>query len=120
MRRLAILLTLVALGVLAWMTLREGGWLGQVTEARVEAALTANGVPVEMAQCMAPRLTDQLTISQLTKLERLSPQDGEARIPASAMEALKRLERVDDPEAVRVLAATGTACGVSSLLDRLR
>ncbi|MDY7099181.1 MAG: hypothetical protein SXU28_13685 [Pseudomonadota bacterium] len=120
MRLLGILLAVAAIGGLGWLTFREGGWLNQVTEDRIETALVANGVPVKMAQCMAGRLTDQLSINQLRKLERLRPEEGESPIPLSTADALARLERVDDPEAVRALAITGTRCGIGNLLERLR
>ncbi len=120
MRLLALLLGMVLVAGLGWLTLREGGWLDQVTEQRVEDALLGNGMPAAMAQCMAPRLTEQLSIAQLRKLERLGPGEGETEIPGSVRLALERLERVDDPDAMRVLASAVTSCGVDSLLDRLR
>lgn len=119
MRLLSILVGIVLIAGLGWLTFREGGWLNQVTEDRVEDALLANGVPVGMAACMAPQLTERLSIAQLRKLERLGPAEGESGIPESAGEALERLNRVDDPEAVRALAVVGTRCGVNSLIGNI-
>lgn len=119
MRRFAILAILaLAIGLIAWLALRDGGWLQQSTEARVEEALLENGVPPEMAACMAPRLTDDLSPAQLRSLEALGPREGEARLPRSTREALERLRRVEDDAAVAALARAGTRCGVSNLLDR--
>ncbi|QUL36449.1 hypothetical protein [Erythrobacter sp. JK5] len=112
----AILIGIGLVGLLAWLVLRDGGLLNQVTEERVEDALLAKGVPVPMAACMAPQLTDRLSISQLRKLERLGPQEGESGLPASPGEALARLRRVDDDEAVKALAVVGARCGVDSLI----
>lgn len=113
-----VLLALLAAG--AYFALRDGGWLEQVTEDRVRAALMDNGVPEPMAVCMAEKMTDRLTISQLRKLEQLAPQAGENSIPASFAEASARLQRVDDPEAIRILTETGTTCGIGLIGDQLK
>ncbi|MEL6528616.1 MAG: hypothetical protein AAGK01_06020 [Pseudomonadota bacterium] len=114
-----ILVAIVLLAIGGWLVFRDGGLLNQVTEERVEDALIAKGVPVSMAACMAPKLTDRLSISQLRKLEQLGPEQGESRLPGSPGEALERLRRVDDPEAVEALAVVGTRCGVDSLLGNI-
>lgn len=115
MRTALILVAIVALVAGAWLVFRDGGFLEQVTEERVEQALLANGVPESLATCMAPRLTDRLSIEQLTKLERLAPEDGEDRVPLDPSKALERLERVDDPEAVKTLGSVAAGCGLDML-----
>lgn len=119
MRLLGILVAIALLFTLGWLTFRDGGWLNQVTEQQVEDALIVNGVPVTMAQCMAPQLTERLSISQLQKLERMAPEEGEGTLPSSPGAAMKRLRRVDDDEAVKALAVVGTRCGVDSLIGSL-
>ncbi|MEL7199114.1 MAG: hypothetical protein AAGL10_12440 [Pseudomonadota bacterium] len=119
MRWLTLLLIIIALAVGAWFVLRDGGLLEQVTEERVEQALLDNGVPEGLATCMAPRLTDRLTIVQLKKLERLAPEEGEERIPLSPGKALERLERVDDREAVETLGSVAAGCGLDMLKNLL-
>ncbi len=119
MKRLIIMLLVLAIGIGAYFVLRDDGLLEQVTETRVEQALLANGVPEDLATCMAPRMVDKLSINQLRKLERLAPEEGEGRLPTSPRQALARLNRVDDEEAVRVLVSTGTTCGLSSLRDSI-
>ncbi len=114
-----LLVAIVLLAVGGWLVFREGGLLNQVTEERVEDALIAKGVPVGMAECMAPKLTDRLSISQLRKLEKLGPEEGESSMPGSASQALERLRRVDDDEAVEALAVVGARCGVDSLIGNL-
>lgn len=117
MKRFLILILLVAaLGLGAWWLMREDGLVEQVTEARVESALLANGVPPELAECMAPKLTDRLSIAQLVRLERLAPEEGEEALPASGDEALERLRRVDDPQAVEALFVTAGRCGFELLI----
>ncbi len=117
MRRLVILLVVFAIGIGAWFLLRDDGLVEQVKEARVEQALIANGVPGELSGCMAERLVDKLSINQLLKLERLAPQDGEARIPQSLGGAMERLRRVDDNEAVEQLARAAGGCTIGSFLN---
>ncbi len=119
MKRIIVLLLVLASGVGTYFVLREDGLLEQVTEERVEQALLDNRVPASLASCMAPKMTDRLSISQLRKLELLAPEEGEGSLPTSPAEALARLRRVDDDEAVRVLVGTGTTCGLSSLRDTI-
>jgi hypothetical protein len=120
MRMLAIVLAIALIGVGVWLVTRDGGILQDVTEERVEGALLANGMPAPMAECMAAKLTDRLTIEQLQKLEMLGPQGGEARIPQSRSEAIDRLRRVDDSEAVAALVGTATSCGIELIGENFR
>jgi len=113
MRLLWILFAIVLVGVGVWVFTRDGGVLQTVTEERVEGALLANGMPLPMAECMAPRLTERLSIEQLQKLERLGPKSGETAIPHSRAEAIARLRRVEDSEAVSALIGTATSCGIA-------
>ncbi|MFW5633780.1 MAG: hypothetical protein ACOCYR_02690 [Erythrobacter sp.] len=117
-RLVAILLAIIVIAAGAWFVLREDGMLDAVTEARVERALTDNGMPAPMAECMAPRLVERLSAGQLRKLERLAPENGEGAVPRSIREALDRLERVDDPEAVEALATSAAGCGIELLRER--
>ncbi|MBD2842374.1 hypothetical protein [Erythrobacter rubeus] len=117
MRNIVILLVVFLIGIGAWFLLRDGGLIEQVTETRVEEALLANQVPAPMAACMAPRLVDRLSIDQLRKLERAAPQDGENTIPLSTGEAMARLRRVDDREALEAVVTVAGGCGFELLLQ---
>ncbi|MBV7259462.1 hypothetical protein KCG46_07740 [Erythrobacter sp. WH158] len=119
MRLTVILLAIVLIAVGAWFTFRDGGWLNQVTEDRVEDALIINGVPLPIAECMAPKLTERLSIGQLRSLEKLAPAEGEESVPTSLSGALDRLNRIEDAEAVKQLAVVGARCGSESLLRGL-
>lgn len=113
-------LLLVAAGIVGgYFLFSDDGVVEQVTAARVETALLDNGFPQPMAGCMAPRLADKLTVGQSLKLERLAPEDGESRIPLSTGEAMARLRRVDDREAVETLVTVGGGCGFDQMLERL-
>lgn len=115
-RLLAMLVILALIFGAAWYLLRDDGVVDQVTEARVEAALLGNGFPEPMAACMAERLVDRLSINQLRKLERLAPQEGESPIPLSTGQAMARLRRVDDRQAVETLVTVGGGCGFDLMI----
>lgn len=119
MRYLLLFLLFLA-GLCAFWFLGGQALLEKVTEARVEQALLDNGAPPSLAKCMSGKLVDQLSVQQLLKLEKLAPEEGEGRLPASGREAIARFNRVDDPEAVRALAGAGASCSVSMLGDALR
>lgn len=116
MRFTAILVAIALLGVGAWLFTRDGGLMQQVTEERVKGALLANGMPLPIAECMAPRLTDKLSIAQLQQLEKLGPQGGETRIPSGRDEAIARLRQVEDSEAVSALVTVAAGCGVKQVM----
>ena len=113
MRKLlfGVLLVAALVGVAAYL-----GAFDRVTESRVERALANAGVSPRMAECMAPKMVDRLTLPQLRKLERLGPEEGEYAVPLSGREALARLERVDDAEALEVLVRAGGSCAFETLL----
>ena len=113
MKKLILILLIGLAGFGAWLYLSGG--LDRVTEDRVETALVANGVAPGLAECMAPKLVEDLTIPQLLALEELAPQEGEGTLPASLDEAMDRLRRVDDPEAFAALLSAGTTCAIGSI-----
>lgn len=117
MRIFLVLILLVAATVGAW--LYWGGGMQVVTERTVEAALVEAGVPQEQAECMAPRMAERLTTEQLRKLQNVAPQDGEAALPRDAGEALARIRRVDDPEAVEVTVRAAAACTFGGIFESL-
>lgn len=117
LRGLFILALAIILGGGAWFVLSDDGLLEQVTTARVEQALLDNRVPEPMAACMGPRLADRLTIGQLRALERAKPQEGESTIPLSTGEAMARLRRIDDREAVEQVVVVAGGCGFELMLQ---
>ena len=66
-----------------------------------------------MAKCLAGRMAERLSVSQLRKLERLQAEKGEADIPLGVVELLERIRRVDDPEVVEVAASSAAFCAFS-------
>lgn len=95
MRKIAI----IGLGC----ALTLGGCVQGIARSRVQVALTNAGLSQPMAQCMATRMVDHLTIPQLRKLEALQ---GPHR---STMDYVAAVQRVGDPEVIEV---TMTAAGI--------
>lgn len=116
-RFLLLLILLAALGVGAWLYFGDG--MRIVTERSVEVALVEAGVPEKQAACMAPRMAERLTREQLRKLENVAPQEGEAALPRNAGEALDRVRRIDDPEAVEVTVRAAAACTLGGFFEKL-
>ena len=107
-RALIIAAILVLGGVIVWATV--GGGLQGSVEDRLETEMVARGLPQPMAECMAGRLAERLSIGQIRKLENLGAQEGEADIPLSMAEFLERVRRVDDPEVLEVTASSAEIC----------
>ena len=117
MRFLLGVVLLVVLGVGAWHY--WGGGMQVVTEHSVRVALVEAGVPDEQAECMAPRMAERLTPQQLRNLERVAPDEGESQLPRDAGDALDRIRRVEDPEAVEVTIRAAAACTFGGIFENL-
>jgi hypothetical protein len=81
-----------------------GGCVEKVAEHRVRAALVHAGLSEGNAECMAQRMVDRLTISQLRKLEALQ---GEKRSIADYVVAV---QRVNDAEVLAVTTSSAALC----------
>jgi hypothetical protein len=81
-----------------------GGCVQGIARSRVQTALVNAGLPQPMAECMATRMVDHLTIKQLRKLEALQ---GPKR---SAMDYAMAVQRVGDPEVIEVTMTAAGAC----------
>ena len=106
------LFVIVAVGGAIWYF---AGGTQRVTERRVRTVLTDKGVPPVLAACMAKRMANELTIGQLRALEKLAPREGEPAVPRLPGEAMKRIERVGDPQAVRITMRAGVVCALGNL-----
>ncbi|WP_324828093.1 hypothetical protein [Qipengyuania zhejiangensis] len=112
MRKIFIVMALLALaGVGLW------AWLGgaeKVTAGRIEAVLVEQGIPAPVAACMGTRMADNLSLVQLRKLQQLQPSEDEGAVPINMAEFLERLRRVDDPEAIEVVATSAAICSFTA------
>jgi hypothetical protein len=91
------------------VALTLGGCAQTIAESRVRSALVDAGLGERIAECMAGRMVDRLTISQLRRLEELRRPSGTAR-EASLGDYLDRVRRVGDGEVVAVTTSSAALC----------
>lgn len=110
MRKLMLgLLLIAALGAGALFT----GLANPLVEMQVKVALVQSGIGDKRAECMAARMVDRLTIGQLWKLRQgMAAQSGEPEEGYGLGELVKRLDRVNDTEAVAVLTTSAGLCAL--------
>ena len=83
-------------------------------ESRVRTALLDAGLSRPVASCMAQRMIDRLSLSQLQKLSRLS---GIAKTQIGQLtvgEMLRRTKALGDPEILSVVTTAGLGCAIAS------
>ncbi|HEU4958945.1 MAG TPA: hypothetical protein VFT56_00935 [Sphingomonas sp.] len=85
----------------------------EAREARVARGLEHAGLKPHLAQCMAGRMVDRLSLGQLRQLGRL-PKAPRAQ---SFDELLYRLRALDDPEIVRVTSKAALKCEIDHALN---
>lgn len=89
-----------------------GGCAQQIAQSRVESALLKAGLDQQNATCMAGRMVDRLSISQLRKLEGLKARDGETVRPTTLEGYVDRVRRVGDAEVIAVTTSSAALCAV--------
>jgi hypothetical protein len=105
------------IGVLLVLLLAGGalysGLANPLVAWQVKGALVESGIGEERAACMAERMVDRLTLRQLWKLRRgMAAQEGEPEDGYGLGELVRRLDRVNDGEAVAVLTASAGLCAL--------
>ncbi len=110
MKKLLIgLLLIVVLGAGALFS----GLANPLVEIRVKSALVESGIGEKRAACMAERMVERLTISQLWALRQgMAAQEGEPEEGYGLGELIKRLRRVGDGEVVAVLTTSAGLCAL--------
>lgn len=81
-----------------------------LAEPTVRDALIEAGASPAVADCMAERMTDRLSLAQIRKLSRARATSEEAKDGLAAGEVLARVRRVGDAEAVAVTASAAALC----------
>ena len=103
------LLLIVGLGAGALFS----GLANPLVEMQVKSALVQSGIGEGRAECMAERMVKRLTLGQLWKLRQgMAAQEGEPESGYGLGELIKRLDRVDDGEAVAVLTTSAGLCAI--------
>ncbi|MFM7404334.1 MAG: hypothetical protein ACKO1N_09665 [Erythrobacter sp.] len=89
------------------------GLANPLVEMQVKGALVDSGIGEKRAGCMAERMVDRLSIGQLWKLRQgMAAREGEPETGYGLGELIKRLDRVDDGEAVAVLTTSAGLCAI--------
>jgi hypothetical protein len=87
---------------------------GAVYENRVEGALVDAGVREPVAQCVAERMVDQLSKSQIHDIARLKDK-ADKNLPKTGMLDFLRRHRGElDTHTVSVLTRAGVVCSVTN------
>jgi hypothetical protein len=88
----------------------------QPFEGRVANRLAEAGLSRPMAECMAKRWVDQLSLPQLQKISSLADdlkkESGQGRLTVPRF--LQRVNQVDDPEVIRVVTGSTISCALTS------
>ncbi|MFN4112975.1 MAG: hypothetical protein ACK4GD_03425 [Sphingomonadaceae bacterium] len=88
------------------------GCVETIAESRVKSALLEAGLSERNSTCMAQRMVDRLTISQLRKLEGLKARKGESVRPTTLKGYVERVQRVGDAEVLTVTSSSAALCAV--------
>ena len=82
-------------------------------ETRVRTALVDAGISRPVANCMAQRMVDRLSLAQLQKLSRLSGMSRTQIGQLTIGELLRRAKALGDPEIVAVVTTAGLGCAIA-------
>ncbi|MEN2787786.1 hypothetical protein ACFOKI_00835 [Sphingomonas qilianensis] len=85
-------------------------------ESQTRAGLIKAGLSPKMAACMAPRMADRLSITQLRQLAAIGKASGGAGGKDGATDVLKRLRELDDPQIVSVVSSSAALCATGFTL----
>jgi uncharacterized lipoprotein YajG len=82
-------------------------------ESQINNALLDAGLSKPMASCMAARMADQLSYSQLWKLRSLKNLRNADAKTMSIEEFMKNSKSLQDPEILKVITQSGIVCAFS-------
>jgi len=82
-------------------------------EAKVRANLMDAGLSPRMAGCMAERMVDRLSISQLRRLKSFASVRKVDYRDATIDELLHKLRALDDPEIFSVTSRAALSCAIA-------
>lgn len=86
----------------------------QPFEGRVATRLSDAGLSRPMAECMAGRWTDRLTVFQLKKISNLTDDLQREGRRLTVARFVDRVRQVNDPEIFEVVSASTLACALKS------
>jgi hypothetical protein len=79
-------------------------------ETRIRSALTNAGLAKPVANCMAGRMVDRLSLWQLNKLRGLEKLKSKNAGNVTIEEFVKRTKALQDPEIIGVVTSSGLLC----------
>lgn len=82
-------------------------------EARVRSRLISAGLKPGVAECMAERMVDKLSLAQLKRLQSLAGLQSHPVDQMSVDELVHRLRALDDPQIVSVVLRAGIGCSIA-------
>jgi hypothetical protein len=91
-----------------------GGCAGP--ESRLRTGLERAGLSKAMAACMAERMVDRLSLTQLIRIADLPRASG----ATSVGELMRRLRALEDPEVISVSARAAAHCALTASANDLR
>ena len=104
MKKLAPLAALLALSACATPS----------PEARVRSKLLEAGLSRPMANCMAERLVDRLSIQELRRLSSLAKIGNRDIREMTIEEFLHRIRALQDPHILKVVTTAGLGCAIAT------
>ena len=83
-------------------------------ESRVRTALIDAGLSRPISTCMAQRMVDRLSLSQLQRLTTLSDMRGRRFGDITVGEFLRKARGLGDPRILEVITTAGLGCAIAS------
>lgn len=83
-------------------------------EAKVRASLLSAGLSRPMADCMAARLVDRLSVPELRKLGSLAKLQHKNFGAMTIDELMHRIRALDDPHLLKVVTTTSLGCALAT------
>ncbi len=82
-------------------------------QTRVRNGLTSLGLAYPVADCMAARMVDRLSLSQLSRLSSIKELKGRKPGDVSVTEFIRASRGLQDPEVIGVVTSSGAICSVT-------
>ena len=79
-------------------------------QSRTRDGLIKAGLSAKMADCMAPRMADRLSITQLRQLAAVGKASAGEGGKTSVKHVIRRLRELDDPQIVSVVSTSAALC----------
>lgn len=83
-------------------------------QTRVRNGLTGLGLAYPVADCMAERMVDRLSLSQLNRLSSVKELKGRKAGDVGIDEFVRASRGLQDPEVIGVVTSSGAICAVTS------